>query len=61
MSRHHLREDKRKEFSRRRRYDETQEVDFINERNQRFNKKIARAFDPYTKDIKQNLERGTAI
>lgn len=55
------REDKRKEFSRRRRYDETQEVDYINERNQRFNKKIARAFDPYTKDIKQNLERGTAI
>jgi len=29
--------------------------------NRNFNKKIARAFDPYTTEIKLNLERGTAI
>lgn len=58
---HFCREDKRKEFSRRRRFDDTAEVDYINERNARFNKKIARAFDPYTKEIKDSLERGTAL
>eukprot|EP01114_Cavostelium_apophysatum_P009135 TRINITY_DN2220_c0_g1_i2.p1 TRINITY_DN2220_c0_g1~~TRINITY_DN2220_c0_g1_i2.p1 ORF type:complete len:262 (-),score=76.27 TRINITY_DN2220_c0_g1_i2:26-811(-) len=36
-------------------------VDYINSRNQTFNQKIARAFDPYTTEIKQNLERGTAL
>ena len=34
---------------------------FINERNMRFNKKISRAFDSYTKDIKDSFERGTAL
>jgi len=36
-------------------------VDYINEGNKAFNKKIGRAFDKYTAEIKQNLERGTAI
>ena len=36
-------------------------VTFINDRNERFNKKIARSFDEYTKDLKDNLERGTAL
>ena len=29
--------------------------------NNVFNKKIERAFDPYTAEIKANLERGTAL
>jgi len=27
----------------------------------KFNQKISRAFDAYTKEIKDNLDRGTAI
>jgi len=54
-------EEKRKEFSRRRKFDDNADVDYINDRNAKFNKKIARAFDPYTTEIKQNLERGTAL
>lgn len=52
---------RRTEWSRRRTYDESQDVTYINKRNEVFNKKIARAFDPYTSDIKANLERGTAL
>ena len=37
------------------------DVDFINDRNKHFNKKIKRAFDKYTVEIRQNLERGTAL
>ncbi|OQS08003.1 pre-mRNA-splicing factor syf2 [Thraustotheca clavata] len=51
----------RQKFSRRRQFREGEDVDFINERNRVFNKKAARAFDKYTVEIKQNLERGTAI
>ncbi len=36
-------------------------VDYINDRNKHFNKKIERAFGEYTKVIKENLERGTAL
>jgi len=52
---------RRSQFSRRRAHNEDADVDYINERNHHFNKKIARAFDPYTVEIKQNLERGTAL
>lgn len=52
---------KRKNFSRRRIHYEEEYVDYINERNRNFNKKVARAFDAYTTETKQNLERGTAI
>lgn len=52
---------KRKEFSRRRRYHEEKDIDSINERNEHFNKKIERAFGKYTVEIKNNLERGTAL
>jgi pre-mRNA-splicing factor SYF2 len=55
-----MQEHKRKAYSRRRVFD-TDDVDYINERNRRFNQKIARAFDAYTSDIKDNLERGTAL
>ena len=37
------------------------DVSGINKRNKRFNEKIGRNFDPHTADIRQNLERGTAL
>ena len=52
---------KSKQFSRRRQHQDSGDVNYINERNQHFNKKISRAFDKYTVEIRQNLERGTAI
>jgi CRISPR/Cas system CSM-associated protein Csm4 (group 5 of RAMP superfamily) len=52
---------RRAQFSRRRTFNEDADVTFINERNRNFNKKIARAFDKYTVEIKENLERGTAL
>jgi len=41
--------------------DPNADVDYINDSNKRFNKSISRAFDAYTHDIKDNLERGTAL
>jgi pre-mRNA-splicing factor SYF2 len=55
------REEKRKSFSRRRKFNEDKDVDSINDRNEHFNKKIERAFGKYTLEIKNNLERGTAL
>jgi hypothetical protein len=52
---------KRKDYSRRRTFQEDADVDYINEHNAKFNKKIKRAYDQYTVEIKQNLERGTAV
>jgi hypothetical protein len=52
---------RRKNWSRRREVNEGADVDYINERNRAFNRKIARAYNPYTAEIKQNLERGTAV
>lgn len=54
-------EEKRKAFSRRRRYHEEKDIDSINDRNEHFNRKIERAFGKYTVEIKNNLERGTAL
>lgn len=51
----------RSKRSRRRRFDEDADVDYINERNMRFNKKLERFYGQYTDEIKQNLERGTAM
>eukprot|EP00967_Tisochrysis_lutea_P057238 scaffold72533_cov33-Tisochrysis_lutea.AAC.3 len=48
-------------WSRRRTFDEADDVTSINKRNETFNKKIERIFDPYTAEIKANLERGTAL
>ena len=53
--------EKRNKYSRRRAFDEDADVDYINERNSKFNKKLERFYGNYTKEIKQNLERGTAI
>lgn len=55
------RDEARKKFSRRRAFNEDATVDYINKRNMVFNKKISRAFDKYTTEIRQNLERGTAL
>ncbi|KAJ3111911.1 hypothetical protein HDU96_005167 [Phlyctochytrium bullatum] len=51
----------RKTFSRRRRHNEDDDVTHINERNMRFNKKIARAYDRHTAEIRAAFERGTAL
>uniref|UniRef100_A0A7S1SCA6 PPIase cyclophilin-type domain-containing protein n=1 Tax=Alexandrium catenella TaxID=2925 RepID=A0A7S1SCA6_ALECA len=53
--------EKKKEFSRRRAYCEEEDVTYINERNRHFNKKMQRYFGSYTEEIRQNLERGTAL
>jgi len=53
--------EKRDKFSRRRRHDPDADIDYINERNMKFNQKLERFYGTYTKDIKDNLERGTAV
>lgn len=50
----------RSKRSRRRAFDDEADVDYINERNMRFNKKLERFYGEYTDEIKQNFERGTA-
>lgn len=52
---------RRMKFSRRRTHNESKDIDYINDRNAIFNKKVARAYDKYTAEIKSNLERGTAL
>ena len=52
--------EKRRGYSRKR-ADKNTDIDFINDRNMRFNRKIERFYGKYTTEIKQNLERGTAI
>ena len=52
---------KRKDFSRRRTHFEDEDITAINDRNQVFNKKLERAFGEYTLEMRQNLERGTAL
>ncbi|XP_076466944.1 pre-mRNA-splicing factor SYF2-like [Babylonia areolata] len=53
--------EKRDKYSRRRRFDEEEDVSYINERNMKFNQKLERFYGQYTTEIKQNLERGTAV
>ncbi|KAI6650446.1 Pre-mRNA-splicing factor SYF2 isoform X2 [Oopsacas minuta] len=52
---------KRKQFSRRREFKFGKDIDYINERNKKFNEKAERFYGKYTAELKQNLERGTAI
>lgn len=40
---------------------EQEDVSYINQRNKRFNQKISRTYDKSTAEIRQNLERGTAL
>ncbi|AWP16756.1 Pre-mRNA-splicing factor syf2 [Scophthalmus maximus] len=53
--------EKRAKYSRRRAYNDDADIDYINERNAKFNKKAERFYGKYTAEIKQNLERGTAV
>ena len=52
---------KRNQFSRRRAHNEDRDVSAINDRNERFNKKLERNYSKYAAEIKSNLERGTAL
>lgn len=52
---------KRSKYSRRRTHNDDADIDYINERNAKFNKKLDRFYGEHTAEIKQNLERGTAV
>jgi len=52
---------KRDNFQRRRAHVEEKDIDYINERNKNFNKKLERNYSKYAAEIKANLERGSAI
>ncbi|VDN18623.1 unnamed protein product [Gongylonema pulchrum] len=52
---------KRDQYHRRRMFDPDAPIDYINERNRKFNQKLDRFYDKYTEDLKSDLERGTAI
>ena len=54
-------EERRKKFSRRRIQDDDGVVHAINRKNLKFVNQATRAFDPYTVEIRANLERGTAL
>ena len=41
--------------------EDNQDVNHINQRNKKFNQKINRTYDKATAEIRQNLERGTAL
>lgn len=53
--------ERRKNSSRRRMYNDNEDIDYINEKNRKLNKKLAKFYDPYTGEIREALERGTAI
>uniref|UniRef100_A0A914ZR02 Pre-mRNA-splicing factor SYF2 n=1 Tax=Parascaris univalens TaxID=6257 RepID=A0A914ZR02_PARUN len=52
---------KRERYHRRRMFDPDAPIDYINERNRKFNEKLERFYGQYTEDLKGDLERGTAI
>ncbi|EUB57594.1 Pre-mRNA-splicing factor syf2 [Echinococcus granulosus] len=54
-------EKKKAAYSRRRAFDPDADIDYINERNKRYNELLDRHYGKYTAEIKQNLERGTAL
>ncbi|KAL7410719.1 SYF2 splicing factor-domain-containing protein [Mrakia frigida] len=53
--------DSRSKSSRKRANDDEGDVTYINDANKVFNKKITRYYDKYTKEIRANFERGTAL
>eukprot|EP01038_Epipyxis_sp_PR26KG_P012612 gene12612-16910_t len=55
------REESRRKFSKRRMNVDGADVDYINDKNAIFNQKTKKAFNKYTVEIRQNLERGTAV
>lgn len=59
----HLNHEKQliKNRSRRRNDEGEAEVNYINDSNRHFNKKLKRFYDKQTQEIRENLERGTAL
>ncbi|KAJ3069249.1 pre-mRNA-splicing factor syf2 [Podochytrium sp. JEL0797] len=53
--------EKRKNFSKRKTHHVDEDVTYINDRNMKFNRKISRAYDKHTAEIKAAFERGTAL
>ncbi|KAF9928040.1 hypothetical protein BGZ65_006443 [Modicella reniformis] len=53
--------DARTRFSKRRAHKDDDDVNYINDANQRFNQKISRFYDKFTKEIRDDFERGTAL
>jgi pre-mRNA-splicing factor SYF2 len=51
----------REKFHRRRMFDPDAPIDYINEKNKKFNEKLEKYYGKYTEDIKEDLERGTAV
>ncbi|CAJ0587569.1 unnamed protein product, partial [Mesorhabditis spiculigera] len=51
----------REKVHRRRMFDPDQEVTYINEKNRVFNKKLDQFYGKYTEDLREDLERGTAL
>ncbi|CAD6188374.1 unnamed protein product [Caenorhabditis auriculariae] len=52
---------RREQFHRRRMFDPDAPIDYINEKNKKFNQKLEKFYGKYTEDIRDDLERGTAI
>ena len=56
----HAKAEKNAKKKRRTKDDSTEDITYINKRNQQYNKSIAKAYDKYTEEIRANLERGSA-
>uniref|UniRef100_A0AC35UGE1 Pre-mRNA-splicing factor SYF2 n=1 Tax=Rhabditophanes sp. KR3021 TaxID=114890 RepID=A0AC35UGE1_9BILA len=54
-------EKKRREYHRRRIFDPDATVDYINEKNRKFNEKLEKYYGEYTRETKESIERGTAL
>ena len=51
----------RQKRSRKREEDPDAEITYINEDNKRYNQRVNRFYDKYTREIRENFERGTAL
>ena len=58
---HEEQEERIRKKARRHTYNPDEDVSHISDRNRHFNKKLAKSYDKYTNEIKQSLERGTAL
>jgi len=57
----YLREADKEARRRKKREKEDSEIFYINKRNKVFNEKLARYYDPYTREIKEAFERGSGV
>lgn len=51
----------REQYHRRRMFDPDAPIDYINEKNRKFNNKLEKYYGQYTEDLRDDIERGTAI